>query len=249
MSSEPFFPKGMKFARHPESTTSASSSSLSSNVPPVSRTSLSASLSKGSLDAFSGQFFNALQPNANPNFVASPFSVETIMSLLYCGADGSTSKCMQHLIFINGTAKALATEYHGYLEPWQHNKHVHVANCIFIRKGYQIQSEFQQLSQTDFYSTAQIANFANQIQSANQINNYVASQTNNQITNLIQAKQITSDTTMILVNALHFKGQWQHMFSKRATQSVPFITGGDCVTSTGNVSMMSQEVHAHLIIS
>lgn len=227
---------------HKASTLSSSSSVTPSTYSSLSRTSLSASLSKGSLDSFSGQFFDVLQPNADPNFVASPFSVETIMSLLYCGADGETANIMQRLIFINGSAKSLANEYHGYLEPFQNNKHVHVANCIFIRNGYQIQSEFQQIAQNDFYSTAQSVNFANQIAAANQINNYVANETNNQITNLVQSNQMTSDTEMILVNALHFKGQWTHMFSKQSTKSVPFFTGGDCKTSTVNVSMMSQQV-------
>lgn len=76
-------------------------------------------------------------------------------------------------------------------------------------------------------------------ESAAVINKWVEDQTNDKIKNLISPDALGVDTRMVLVNAIYFKGLWQHQFKKDRTDKAPFYTSE---TDSVMVDMMHVKV-------
>ncbi|CAO2636446.1 Serpin B10, partial [Lemmus lemmus] len=70
------------------------------------------------------------------------------------------------------------------------------------------------------------------------INSWVKTQTKGKIPNLLPDDSVDSMTRMVLVNALYFKGTWEHQFSVQNTTERPFRINK---TTTKPVQMMSMK--------
>lgn len=68
-------------------------------------------------------------------------------------------------------------------------------------------------------------------QETTKINNDVARITNNLITNLIPNGTLTSDTILVLLNAIYFKASWENKFNTRLTKNQDFNKLNGSVTS------------------
>lgn len=90
-------------------------------------------------------------------------------------------------------------------------------------KGYSVKPTFQEIATNSFNSEAQDVDFAKNQQAAGIINSWVESNTNNKIKDLIKPDSLDSDTRMVLVNAIYFKGFWKHQFDKSLTFKAPFF--------------------------
>lgn len=73
-----------------------------------------------------------------------------------------------------------------------------------------------------FKSEIQSVDFRNKTKTAEIINSWVKSKTNSQIKDLVNPNSINSDTKMLLVNAVHFKGTWAYQFDKSLTSKDVF---------------------------
>lgn len=98
-----------------------------------------------------------------------------------------------------------------------------IANKVYVMENYSIKRTFQNIATNSFKSEAQSLNFAANQQAASTINGWVEDHTNNKIKDLISADSLNSDTRMVLVNAIYFKGFWQHQFDKQQTFKAPFF--------------------------
>ena len=56
----------------------------------------------------------------------------------------------------------------------------------------------------------------------NLVNDWVEQQTGNKIRNIIPEGGFDTTTKLVLVNAIYFKGFWQHVFDKKKTHKAPF---------------------------
>lgn len=175
----------------------------------------------------------------------SPFSIETCLSLLYCGSEGKTAVLMaEKLTFINGAANAVGRAFHKLLKPWHNSKALQMANNIFIAKSYQIQPIYKIIAEKQFYSRVRSMDFHKTAQATSYINDWVADETNDMITSLIKPGVVTADTPMVLVNAIHFENKWATQFNPRFTTDHPFHLSGQCGSNKGApmIPMMNNKV-------
>ena len=170
------------------------------------------------------------------------------------GARGETEAQMLHGLKLSGARESIASEFHQLLQGFENNTMLKLANKVYTMEGYDLKPSFQEIAKKDFYSEGQSVNFADNVQSANAINHWVEDHTNNRIKDLIQADSLSADTRMVLVNAIYFKGLWEHQFEKHATIKQQFFTSE---TDSVDVDMMhvknkfryteSEELDAQLI--
>lgn len=97
-----------------------------------------------------------------------------------------------------------------------------MANKIYIQENYAVNKDFQAIATNSFYSEAENVNFSDNAVSAKKINDWVESKTNNKIKDLIDKSLLDSLTRMVLVNAIYFKGLWEHPFKVENTKNLPF---------------------------
>ncbi|XP_051860068.1 serine protease inhibitor 42Dd-like isoform X2 [Drosophila albomicans] len=161
--------------------------------------------------------------NANQNIIFSPFSIQTCAAMARMGAKGNTAAQLDRgLKLISNNNAKIADSFHKVLATYEKSSILHIANKIYIKTGYQLRDEFSSLVSKKFLSAVEPINFENQKLAADQINSWVALRTNNLIKNIVSPSILSSDTRLLLINAIHFKGNWVHQFSEKSTRSLPF---------------------------
>ncbi|XP_028618947.1 serpin B9-like isoform X1 [Grammomys surdaster] len=75
-------------------------------------------------------------------------------------------------------------------------------------------------------------------ESRKNINTWVCKKTKGKIPELLSGASVDSDTRLVLVNALYFKGRWHHKFEIKSTKEMPFKINKD---EKRPVKMMCQE--------
>ena len=107
------------------------------------------------------------------------------------------------------------------------------ANKVYIDNHYQLKQEYSSNIAKYFSSQPDLMDFVNQPEaSRQQINQWVASKTNNKIEELLASGSVSSATKMILVNAIYFKGKWLYQFDEGNTNQSGefFLESGEVVT-------------------
>ncbi|XP_048405066.1 leukocyte elastase inhibitor A-like isoform X2 [Stegostoma tigrinum] len=98
-----------------------------------------------------------------------------------------------------------------------------VANRLYGEKSYNFLEEFFTSSMKFFgekMSAVDFRNAANEIRQ--EINKWVELQTADKIKDLLADGSVNSDTRLVLVNAIYFKGSWAETFDERDTVEMPF---------------------------
>ncbi|KRJ98195.1 uncharacterized protein Dyak_GE24388, isoform F [Drosophila yakuba] len=171
------------------------------------------------------------------NIVFSPFSIQTCAAMARLGAEKETATQLdQGLGLVSSEPEQIAQSFHQVLAAYQDSQILRIANKIFVMEGYQLRQEFDQLLSKQFLSAAQNVDFAKNVQAAATINNWVEQRTNHLIKDLVSADVLDSNSRLVLVNAIHFKGTWRHQFSKHLTRPETFHLDGE---RTVQVPMMS----------
>jgi len=179
-----------------------------------------------SQNEFSARMIKALWKNEN--VVVSPFSIFVALSMSLVGSDGETFEEISKALSIRCDRKNFEEwkqeELKDYLngisdQVLKHNQLLSVANKMFISKSIQVKDTFKNdlidLYDSEIKSDCDFA--GNPDGEAREINQWVSAATNNKIQNIINPNMINSLTSLILVNAIHFLGNWAEQFDKEKT--------------------------------
>ena len=116
---------------------------------------------------------------------------------------------------------------------------VRIANRLWGQSGYKFLPAYLQLTKDRYGADLGEVDFIHQTEAARKaINSWVEAQTKDKIKDLIQSGVLSSDTRLVLTNAIYFKGKWDSQFEKSATKNLPFHLATD---SKIDVPMMFQK--------
>lgn len=173
----------------------------------------------------------------------SPISAQTVLSLLYIGSAGSTKEIMASALdFQNETQADIAENFQNLLKPSKSNKELSVANALYISDRYNIDKSYASMAKNDFYSLISTINFNEPDAAAQNINSWVSDETHGKINDVISPGDIDSNSGIVVVNAIYYKGAWQYNFAE--TNPAPFYPNGICQGCAGSkqVQMMQLTV-------
>lgn len=188
----------------------------------------------------------------NVNF--SPWSIATALTLVSSAADGETKNELYELLEYNHVRG-----YENYHDRALQALNQHLAQAAILREQFSgdevgsqlsfangiwtnqrmggLQANFQRLAQE--YYAAQIASgdFASNPEASRQeINRWIASNTNNNLPEVLPVNFIKEATAAILVNAVAFKAAWDDEFSEHATRPGAFTTADGQTIQTPKMS-------------
>jgi len=158
------------------------------------------------------------------NLFFSPYSVHTALAMTAVGARGSTREQMLKVLHLPDDNTLLAAGDLGrYYATPRRGCELSVANAIWGPKSFGWKPEFVALQSERFGTGFQEADFAaNPDRERQRINRWAEDKTRDRIKDLLQPGQITSNTTMVLTNAIYFKGKWETEFTPGKTRDAPF---------------------------
>ena len=186
------------------------------------------------------------------NLIYSPYSVSTALAMTAAGARGETAREMAaalHLPDDPGTANAgfhaltasLLGEPGG--EPTgpdgKKGDQLVVANALWLGKGTIFLPAFLETARGDYAAGLYDVDFRHDPEGARKtINAKIEEQTRDKIRDLIGPNVLGRDTSLVLTNAIYFKGAWVHPFAESATRADGAFTTADGHERT--VPMMGQ---------
>ena len=159
------------------------------------------------------------------NVVVSPLSAHAALSMTYNGASGDTSGQMAGTLALLDLGQSDMNEAYANLLaslnglPEESGVTLSVANSLWADEGFPLDETFVDTDRKYFGAQLETLDLQDPA-AADEINGWVADQTNDKITELID--EIPADAVAYLINAVYLKGDWSVPFDPELTASEPF---------------------------
>lgn len=163
--------------------------------------------------------------NNNESLVFSPLSISLALSLVHSGARGGSRAQIENALLGGAGDEAYVKHYSELsksLKDATNGTEVNVANRVFLRDTFQINSAYLEQVAENYDAGAESLDFKNP-ESAQKINKFIHDSTQGKLDNLVSSDSI-SDAVALLVNAVYFKGKWEEEFSLDYTSNQEFTT-------------------------
>jgi serpin B len=187
------------------------------------------------LDSFGAKLFSTIShQNNGRNVFLSPASISLAVSMCAVGARHETLQQMLHVLEVSSIEQLtdIAEQIMHAFPPAEQDEppmkqstdpdapsravfhrmgsfiplQVKLANRLYAQKEYRIQQEYLDLIQKFFHSNIKLEDFKNESTKAIQtINAWVEKRTDQQIRDVLSAKDVTQDTRLVLINCIYFK--------------------------------------------
>lgn len=159
------------------------------------------------------------------NLLISPLSVSTALSMTYSGSAGATKKALASTLDLadpsDASVSADAKKMMDSLQNPGGGTKLEIANGLFGDKTVQFKQTFLASSKQNFYAGLKTLDFSSPA-STNDINSWVSEKTHGKIPSILE--QINPNAVLYLINAIYFKGSWEHQFEKGETRPQDFVT-------------------------
>jgi serine protease inhibitor len=158
------------------------------------------------------------------NVFISPYSVSAALQMVWQGAAGETKTEMDQALartnFKPETAGSAYKKLDQSIKSAASKVALNVANSIWYAPNIELKPQFLSINQ-NFYGAKLSALDFTDPRSAGVVNSWVSEATHGKINKIVQPP-LSSRTGLILVNAIYFKGNWEHTFDNKATKGGPF---------------------------
>jgi serpin B len=192
--------------------------------------------------AFALDLYGELATNSG-NVFFSPYSISTCLAMLYAGARGETEAQMAQVLGFETNQQQFASlfgELQTELEANQDTNSVelNIANALWTQIGFPFLPSFLETATNQYQANVNQADFiTNAAGVTEEINDWVAQETQNKIQNIVPAGAIKPITRLVLANAIYFQGVWTVAFEETNTTPQPFYLS---TTTEEEVPLMYQ---------
>lgn len=191
--------------------------------------------------AFALDFYQQVR-GTEGNLFFSPYSLSMGLAMAYAGARGNTQQQMAKVLHFPLEQAQLHPTLAGLqadLDQMQQTGHItiHSANSLWIQEGYPLLDDYLSLAKTSYGTSVTPLDFRDQERACKRINQWVEQMTASKIKDVLDPGTLDPGTTLALINAIYFKGNWQDQFTPQLTDDAPFhVTPSQSV----QVPMMTQ---------
>ncbi|MFN8256674.1 MAG: serpin family protein [Bacteroidales bacterium] len=190
-------------------------------------------MAQESINSFSFKLFNQLY-SKNENCFFSPYSAFGALSMVYTGAKGETKRDIEKALEIKNGEDFL-TGYKSLSGNIQLDRETRLlsSNSIWLQKSLKLEKEYSKLVDENFQAKCKNVDFTNpqdREKTRNEMNELVEKHTAGNIKSFLKPGVLDESTSMVLINAVYFKANWQVEFSEKETSQARFLSAkGDSV--------------------
>ncbi|XP_067252130.1 antithrombin-III [Chanodichthys erythropterus] len=185
--------------------------------------------------------------SSDENIFLSPISISTAFAMTKLGACNRTLEQLMKVFHFDSIKEKTSDQVHYFFAKLNcrlyRKKHETTelisANRLFGDKSTLFNESFQHISEMVYGAKLMPLNFKEKPEvSRMAINEWIANKTENRIKDTLPEGSIDTNTILVLVNAIYFKGQWKHKFDKQNVLKLDFHVSE---THKCPVPMMYQE--------
>jgi len=171
------------------------------------------------LTAFSLQLLQTLPHKPAESVFISPLSVRTALELTSQGAKGATLQEMRSALQLSAQPEP---------QPSPQGYDLRVANALWLARGEKLEKSFVETARTRYASEVEALDFLGATEPSRQhINHWVEEKTEKKIRDLLPSGSLTSDTRLVITNAIYFKADWLKPFDPAQTEKNATFHGAD----------------------
>jgi serpin B len=160
------------------------------------------------------------------NLFFSPYSISTALAMTSVAARGETDRQIAATLHLPLDPQERHQGFHSLLagingegEAQPRSDKLVTANALWLQKGEPFLAAFLESAKTNYGSAAFEVDYrANAEAARQQINDWVERQTADKIRDLVPSSALSPDTSLVLTNAIYFKGAWAHPFTETSTR-------------------------------
>lgn len=175
-------------------------------------------------DQFDFDLYKSLAASkSNENFLYSPYSVSSALTMTYTGSKDATKEAMAKVLGLSAKkdseVKAAAKADIDSLQKSNNGSTLEIANALFANKNIDFSKEFLNENEKYFYAGTNSMDFSAP-DAVDKINGWVKEKTHDKISKILD--QVSGDAILYLLNAIYFKGAWQNQFKEEDTKKAKF---------------------------
>ena len=175
---------------------------------------------------FTLDFYKQIAKEKNENFFFSSPSISTAFSILYEGAKGDTAAEIQDAFGFPTDDNERQVGFASFINMLNQKNGdqnaVQMSNALWLANGFTPLSEYTDTATTYYDSSIDTVNFATD-QGRLEINDWVKTETQDRINELLVPGSVTSLTKMVITNTIYFKGLWEYPFELENTYDGDFV--------------------------
>lgn len=171
------------------------------------------------------------------NLVFSPISISLVNAMIYGGARGETAAQMAEALSLELPEDQLHPAFNwlelSLMERGDDDDvRLEIVDAIFSQSGFSFRDSYLELLARNYGAGMALLDFRTEPdQARNEINEWVAKQTGERITELLPDGAISAATVLVLVNAVYFRAPWNTPFNPEATANRVFHAPDGDVTA------------------
>ncbi len=169
--------------------------------------------------------------NEPGNLFYSPGSISTTLAMALAGARSQTADQMRNVLHFELADERLHPAFAALRSQLLSDKQgmqIRMANRLWGQANYDFLADFLATTRDSYGAELGPVDFQNNAEAARQeINAWVADETNNKITDLIPGGTLDQYTRLVLTNAIYFKAEWQQKFDANSTHDSTFHVSED----------------------
>uniref|UniRef100_A0A0E9Y367 Serine protease inhibitor n=1 Tax=Amblyomma americanum TaxID=6943 RepID=A0A0E9Y367_AMBAM len=181
---------------------------------------------------FAIRLLKVLSSRPDENVFFSPYSLSTALAMAYVGARGATLEELSNALgysaasLSEGDVREAFTHQTSRLQAHASRAGLEVANSAAVQESFHVLESYYNVLNSTFKARVFEVDFVQQGQQAiDAINSWVQGATRNKIDKLFN-EPLSTDTRLVLVNAIVFKGLWELQFKPSETSKHVFHNGG-----------------------
>jgi serpin B len=163
------------------------------------------------------------------NIFFSPYSISLALSMTYAGAGGNTAEQMRKALKLSLKRDEIYSGFEILESKLKKikaagNIRLDCANSLWPQKDYGLLPKYLDVISKYYGVSVTPLDFKNAAETSRaKINNWVTTETQDKIRDIIPAGALDDSTRLVLANAVYFKGSWERKFDPGLTKDASFF--------------------------
>ncbi|XP_050037519.1 ipis-1-like [Dermacentor andersoni] len=158
------------------------------------------------------------------NIFFSPFSISAALSMALGGARSNTAKELSTVLHVDADeVHSQFASFFSKLPDYAADVKLNIANRMYAEQTFPVLSSYVALLRDKYNTTIESVDFRNKYESVREeVSSWVEKATESRIKDLLPSGTVDAMTTLILINAIYFKGLWSSQFDSKYTRTSDF---------------------------
>lgn len=188
-------------------------------------------------NAFAFNLYKQVSGEGDENIVLSPFSVSLVLGMCEAGAQGSTREQVTHVMGVSGQ-KNVAQSFGVLMKKIGGSLKISglsmdLDNAAWFQKGVPIRSSYTSTLKKAYFAEVRKSSMRDQPETAAaEMNCWIKKATRGRISDFFSSDMFDSQTVLVLLNTIYFKGKWAQPFEESDTETKPFYVDQETKVDT-----------------